>query len=52
MLFSPGAVPAYSNYGAALAGYIVERVSGEPFERYVEHNIFAPLGWLRGRRAA
>ena len=44
MLFAPGAVPAYSNYGAALAGYIVERVSGEPFERYVERHLFAPLG--------
>jgi CubicO group peptidase (beta-lactamase class C family) len=44
MLFTPGQVPAYSNYGAALAGYIVERVSGEPFERYVERHIFLPLG--------
>jgi len=43
-LFAPGEVPAYSNYGAALAGYIVERVSGEPFERYVERHIFLPLG--------
>jgi CubicO group peptidase (beta-lactamase class C family) len=43
-LFAPGEVPAYSNYGAALAGYIVERVSGEPFEAYVEHHIFQPLG--------
>ncbi len=44
MLFAPGEVPAYSNYGAALAGYIVERVSGEGFERYVESHIFLPLG--------
>lgn len=44
MLFPPGQVPAYSNYGAALAGYIVQRVSGEPFERYVERHIFQPLG--------
>ena len=44
MLFTPGEVPAYSNYGAALAGYIVERVSGEPFERYLERHIFVPLG--------
>jgi CubicO group peptidase (beta-lactamase class C family) len=44
ILFAPGTVPAYSNYGAALAGYIVERLSGEPFERYAEHHIFAPLG--------
>jgi CubicO group peptidase (beta-lactamase class C family) len=35
MLFAPGEVPAYSNYGAALAGYIVQRVSGERFEDYV-----------------
>jgi CubicO group peptidase (beta-lactamase class C family) len=39
----PGKVVAYSNYGAGLAGYIVQRVSGEPFERYVEQHIFAPL---------
>lgn len=43
-IFPPGKVYAYSNYGAALAGYIVQRVSGEPFETYVERNIFAPLG--------
>jgi CubicO group peptidase (beta-lactamase class C family) len=44
MLFAPGEVPAYSNYGAALAGYIVERVSKEPFERYIERHILVPLG--------
>jgi hypothetical protein len=44
MLFAPGKVPAYSNYGASLAGYIVERISKEPFERYVERHILVPLG--------
>jgi len=43
-VFPPGEVPAYSNYGAALAGYIVQRVSGEPFELYVARHIFWPLG--------
>jgi CubicO group peptidase (beta-lactamase class C family) len=39
----PGVVTAYSNYGYALAGYIVEQVSGLPFEQYVEQHIFQPL---------
>ena len=42
-VYGPGTTLAYSNYGAALAGYIVERVSGMPFDDYVEKNIFAPL---------
>jgi len=42
-LFAPGTIPAYSNYGVGLAGYIVERVSGQPFEQYVEQHIFTPL---------
>ena len=43
-IYAPGTMPAYSNYGASLAGYIVERVSGEPFDAYVQRHIFAPLG--------
>jgi CubicO group peptidase (beta-lactamase class C family) len=43
-IFPPGTTPAYSNYGAGLAGYIVERVSGKPFNDYVNENIFQPLG--------
>jgi len=42
----PGAVPAYSNYGTALAGYIVARVSGQPYEQYVQENILDPLGMV------
>lgn len=43
-IYPPGTVPAYSNYATALAGYIVERVSGRSFNEYVEENIFKPLG--------
>ena len=42
--FPPGTVSAYSNYGTALAGYIVERASGEAWNDYVEKHIFTPLG--------
>ncbi|HLK23617.1 MAG TPA: serine hydrolase domain-containing protein [Caulobacteraceae bacterium] len=43
-IFPPGTVVAYSNYGATLAGYMVQRVSGEPFDAYVKRHIFDPLG--------
>jgi len=43
-IFPPGTTPAYSNYGASLAGYIVKRVSGRPFNDYIAENIFKPLG--------
>ena len=42
-IYPPGTVPAYSNYATAVAGYIVERVSGRPFEDYVNENILKPL---------
>ena len=43
-IYAPGTVVAYSNYGATLAGYMVQRVSGEPFDAYVKRHIFDPLG--------
>jgi CubicO group peptidase (beta-lactamase class C family) len=42
-VFAPGSTPAYSNYATALAGYIVQRVSGLSFDDYVERNIFQRL---------
>jgi CubicO group peptidase (beta-lactamase class C family) len=39
----PGEFAAYSNYSLTLAGYIVEQVSGMPYDRYVEENILQPL---------
>lgn len=42
-IHEPGTVVAYSNWGAALAGYIVEHVSGQSFDDYVHEHIFEPL---------
>jgi CubicO group peptidase (beta-lactamase class C family) len=43
-IFEPGSVTAYSNWGVALAAYIVERLSGMEYYEYVKENIFEPLG--------
>ncbi len=43
-IFPPGKVPSYSNYALTLAGYIVQRVSGEPFDKYITAHILTPLG--------
>ncbi len=40
----PGTFSAYSNYGTALAGHIVERVSGLTWEEYIVERIMSPLG--------
>ena len=47
----PGARRDYSNIGAGLAGYIVERAFGEPLNVYTRKHIFTPLqmtgtGWF------
>ena len=42
-IYAPGSTPAYSNYGASLAGYIVQRLSGQTFDDYLDEHIFAPL---------
>ena len=42
-IYAPGTVPAYSNYGTTLAGYIVERVSVQKFDDYIAEHIFKPL---------
>jgi CubicO group peptidase (beta-lactamase class C family) len=40
----PGELAGYSNYNAMLGGYIVARVSGEPYDQYIQKHIFDPLG--------
>lgn len=46
-VYTPGQVVAYSNYGASLAAYVVEEVSGMDFREYVKMHIFAPLHMTR-----
>jgi CubicO group peptidase (beta-lactamase class C family) len=43
----PGVEAGYSNYGLALAGYIIERVADVPYERYVEQRLLGPLDMQR-----
>jgi CubicO group peptidase (beta-lactamase class C family) len=43
-IFPAGEVPAYSNYGSALVGYIVERVSGQAYDDYMDRHVLGPLG--------
>lgn len=42
-IFPTGKVVSYSNYGFTVAGYVVERISGEKFERYIDNHILKPL---------
>ncbi len=43
-VFRPGEVAAYSNYGAAVAAYVIECVTKTDYCEYVHQNIFEPLG--------
>ena len=42
-IFKAGSTPAYSNYATALAGYVVEHLSGQSFDDYIDAHIFKPL---------
>jgi CubicO group peptidase (beta-lactamase class C family) len=43
-LFAPGAAQSYSNSGYFVAGRLVERVAGVPYEDFVERELFGRLG--------
>lgn len=43
-VLEPGQLISYSNHGVALAGHVVEAVSGRPFRDYVREHVMLPLG--------
>ncbi|MEN8374002.1 MAG: serine hydrolase domain-containing protein [Gemmatimonadota bacterium] len=43
----PGDVPAYSTYGIALAGLLVEEITRQPLDAYLQDNLWQPLGMDR-----
>ncbi|HTQ38081.1 MAG TPA: serine hydrolase domain-containing protein [Pirellulales bacterium] len=45
--FAPGTEQKYSNYGFAILGRVIERVTGQPYVQYVEQNTLGPMG-IRG----
>ncbi|NUM52328.1 MAG: beta-lactamase family protein [Candidatus Hydrogenedentes bacterium] len=43
-VMEPRSTISYSNHGVALAGYLVELASGEPYNAYVRDHIYIPAG--------
>lgn len=41
--FQPGEQWAYTNLGYIVLGYLIERISGQTYEKFVQENIFKPL---------
>jgi CubicO group peptidase (beta-lactamase class C family) len=46
LTFEPGSAFAYSNSGYVLLGAIIEKVTGKPYEKVLQENIFTPLQML------
>jgi D-alanyl-D-alanine carboxypeptidase len=44
--FEPGSRMEYSNYGFIVLGRIVELVSGEPYQKFVQEQIYQPAGMM------
>ncbi len=44
--WKPGMHMSYCNSGPVVAAYIVEKMSGQPFEEFVRDHIFNPLGMV------
>lgn len=47
LVYPPGTLPAYSNYGTALAGHVLEQVTGQPWADLIASEFLGPLGMTR-----
>ena len=47
--FAPGTAMSYSNSAFFLLGLLIEKVSGQPYERYVQQHLFQPAGMTDSR---
>lgn len=47
--FDPGSRYAYSNFGYCVLGRIIEKVSGQPYELFVQENVLRPVGATQTR---
>lgn len=45
-VFKPRTISAYSNYGVALAAYVIENITGQGYNVYERENIFTPIGMI------
>ena len=49
LLFPPGTAWSYSSVGYDLLGFIVSRVTGQPYGEFIRQRVFAPLGMTSAR---
>ena len=47
LVYEPGSKDLYSDIGFMILGVIIEEVTGQPLDSYVEENIYRPLGLKR-----
>jgi len=51
LAFEPGTWQEYSNFGFLLLSLIIEKVSGLPYDQYMQEHVFAPAGCTQFRIA-
>lgn len=44
LVYAPGTHEKYSNAGVSVAGYVLERLKGEPYQQYLQHAVLQPMG--------